>query len=132
MAEQFEPITVARFTAGPGDQDQEKPGLFRFQFLLSRRAPDLWVRATSADLGDGGRPHICIQRYAWAYHDRIVVRCTPEEAQRIKDSLNRDVLPSITQPYLRAAEAARARSEVANREQQKILKSVEDAIRNQQ
>jgi hypothetical protein len=60
------------------------------------------------------------------------VRCTPEEAQRIKDSLNRDVLPSVTQTYLRAAEAARAKSEAANREQQKILKGVEDAIRNQQ
>ncbi len=132
MAEPFEEITVTRFTASAGDQDADKPGLFRFQFLLSRRAPDLWVRAAAADLGDGDRPHFCIQRYAWAYPDRIVVRCSPDEAQRIKDSLNRDVLPSVTQTYLRAAEAARARNEAADRAQQQILKSVEDAIRNQQ
>jgi hypothetical protein len=132
MSETFLEIKVTKFTAGPNDQDSEKPGLFRFQFLLSRSAPDLWVRVASMDLGDGGRPHFCIQRYAWAYSDRIVVRCAPEEAQRIKDSLNRDVLPSVTQTYLRAAEAARAKSEAANHEQQKIMKGVQDAIRNQQ
>jgi len=131
MSETFPEITVTKFTAGPGHQDQEKSGLFRFQFVLSRSAPELWVRIAAMDLGDGGRPHICIQRYAWAYHDRIVVRCTPEEARRIKDSLNRDVLPPVTPTYLRAAEAARAKSEAADREQKKILKGVEDAIRNQ-
>jgi hypothetical protein len=47
MAETFPEITVTKFTAGPSDQDSEKPGLFRFQFLLSRAAPELWVRIAS-------------------------------------------------------------------------------------
>lgn len=132
MAETFPAITVTKFTAGPGDQDSERPGLFRFQFLLSHVAPALWVRIASTDLGDGGRPHFSLLRRAWAYHDRIVVKCTPNEAQQIMDNLNRDVLPGVHQEYIRATEVARARSEAANREQQQILKSVEDAIRNQQ
>lgn len=130
MEEQFAEITVTRFDISR--QDTEFPGLFHFSFPLSRPAPDLWQQIAAQDLGQGGkRGNICIGRLAWAYADHIIVRCTPQEAQGIKDALNNTVLPSITKFYRSEAAARRARQTAKDAEQARLVAEAEAAVRNQ-
>lgn len=131
MTEQFEDIVVTRFTTTEADQDPIHKAIFRFQFMLSRSAPALWVEVAKQDVGENGRVNFCIQREAWAYSDRIVVACTAEEAQRIKDVLNTDVLPDTNREFRRHAAAAQTRQAAEDAQHQAIMSEVEKAIRNQ-
>lgn len=131
MAEQFEDIVVTSFTTTEADQDPVHKAIFRFQFMLSRPAPAIWVEVAKQDVGENGRVNFCIQRKAWAYHDRIVVACTAGEAQRIKDVLNTDILPNTNKEYRRLAAAAQARQAAEEAQQRGIMGEVENAIRNQ-
>lgn len=132
MAERFEDIVVTSFTTSAAYQDPEHKAVFEFQFMLSRPAPPLWVQIAEQDVTWGGRVNPVIGRRASAHSDRIVVRCTADEAQQIKDNLNTQILPSVNQAYGREAAAAQARKAAADTRQQGILGDVEKAIRNQE
>lgn len=131
MPEQCEDIVVTNFTTTEADQDPVHKAIFKFQFRLSRPAPALWVEVAKQDVGENGRVNFCIQRKAWAYHDRIVVACTAGEAQRIKDVLNTDILPNTNKEYHRLTAAGQARRAAEDAQQQGIMSEVEKAIRNQ-
>jgi hypothetical protein len=131
MTGEFEDISVTRFDAQASDQDGEFPGLFHFKFFLSRSAPDLWVRIAEMEVAPNGRVSFVLQRRAAAFSGYIQVRCTPQEAQRIKDALNDSVLPGVNQLYRREAEAARRRAEAAAQQRKQVIDSVADAVRNQ-
>lgn len=131
MAEQFEDIVVTSFTTTEADQDPVHKAIFKFQFMLSQSAPALWVEVAKQDVGENGRVNFCIQRQAWAYHDRIIVACTAAEAQRIKDVLNTDVLPNTNKEYRRLAAANQTRQAAEDAQQRAIMGEVEKAIRNQ-
>jgi hypothetical protein len=75
--------------------------------------------------------NFCIQRHAWVYNDRIVVGCSAEEAQRIKDVLNTDILPNVNKHYRQLAAEHQARQAAEDTERQAIMGEVEKAIRNQ-
>jgi hypothetical protein len=131
MAELSEDIVVTSFTTTEADQDPVHKAIFRFQFILSRSAPALWVEVAKQDVSENGRVNFCIQRKAWVYPDRIVVACTAGEAQRIKDVLTKDVLPNVNREYRRHAATAQAQQAVADAQQQGIMSEVEKAIRGQ-
>lgn len=131
MSPPFEDITVTRFDASPSDQDSEFPGLFHFKFHYSRSAPDVWVQIAEQEVAPNGRVSFVIQRRAAAYSGFISVRCSPSEAQRIKDALNRDIMPSVNQRYRQFSEARQARAAAAEKQRQGILSDLEQVIRNQ-
>jgi hypothetical protein len=131
MSEQFENIVVARFEAGEADQDPQHKGVFRFQFMLSRPAPDLWVQIADAELGKGQRANWNIRHTGRAYSDRIVIGCIAQEAQQVKDALNEHVLPTVNQDYRRRSGAAQAQKAAEAAQQQGILSDIEKAVRDQ-
>ncbi len=131
MAEQFEDIVVTNFTTSAAYQDPDHKAVFEFQFMLSRSAPPLWVQIAEQDVTWGGRVNPVIGRRASTHSDRIVVRCTADEAQPIKDKLNTQVLPTVNQEYRRHAAAAQASQAAADAQQQGILSDIEKAIHNQ-
>ena len=129
MAQQFEDIVVLRFTTSEASQDREHKAVFLFEFMLSRSAPSLWVQIGNATWGGHANP--VIGRRLSFYSDRIVVRCTANEAQRIKDNLNIQILPAVNEAYGREAGAAQARAAAGTVQQQKTWSEVERVIRNQ-
>jgi hypothetical protein len=131
MSQPDEDIVVTKFTTTEADQDPEHKAVFKFQFMLSRSAPDLWVQIAKRDVSEGERANFCIQRHAWAYGDRIVVRCSAGEAQRIKDVLNTDILPNVNKEYRRLAAESMARKGEEDARQHAILSEVEKAIWDQ-
>jgi hypothetical protein len=131
MAQSDEDIVVTSFTTTQAEQDPEHQGVFEFQFMLSRPAPALWVQIASRGVGDGERVNFCIQRHGWAYGDRIVVRCTPGESQRIKDVLNTDILTNVNKEYRQLAAERSARIDAESARQRTIMSEVEKAIRDQ-
>jgi hypothetical protein len=79
MSEPFENIVVVRFDRENANQDQEKPRMFDLQFRLSRNAPEEWVQIARRAIGlMGGNGAV--------YHDRIVYRCTAQQAHEAEQA----------------------------------------------
>lgn len=129
MAEAFEDITVTRFELG--EQNRQFPGLFAFRFMLSRKAPSMWVEVAGQDIARGSGGQWVLGRHGEAYSDRLVIDCTSEEAQKIKDKLNSDVLPNTNSRYRRAAAEVEAREDSERKLMEGFRAAAEKAVKKQ-
>lgn len=128
MSDTFDGITITRFEAG--EQDGTYPGLLHFRFKLSHTAPSLWQEIAGQGINQRGWKFI-IQRRGEIYSTEFVIGCAPQEAQRIKDALNKDIVPYINQEYRTAVREAQQEKARQDAYRATVMSAAEKAVREQ-